>query len=531
MKRDNTPIHRVADQHRSGVRHAARLAFAAGRNALGHVSKDNASEVASRVAEAIAKRLKESLPTLLQQVFEAGGATGARELTQRLRASRNLAAAPARPTFVVVTQDHSGLGWVKKLVEEGEQVVYATRPSDTEPKLEAFALVGGGLAPVMTLEDALADTSLTDAVWIFDHNHNVDAARELITRGTRVFPPSIELGESLEHDRSAAVSAAGECGLDMPPTQEFEDNADGLEFLDANPNIAYVFKPNNSEFNFLTFVPNLEDDAKANRQVYQFLKYLPELEDGFVLQERKSGVETNVEVWFDKGEPFFAFVCLENKRRGQSDSGEMCGCAGDVTFTIPMSSPIIGLTIGKMFEFYRSQEYTGFADVNVIIGDNKVWFLEVCDRFGYNSHPNLFLNLAMQGLGQIVLDWLAGTLKTDCYSRFRQGFGASMTGFLDHPRMGLPLNFADAKAEAAWYPFDCYKEGDDWMLTGYSMETGIYAHFDYTIEHATQACVEDVLRARKIVVPDMTMRTDLGHDDYPSSPRRRYDALRSMRLV
>ena len=35
----------------------------------------------------------------------------------------------------------------------------------------------------------------------------------------------------------------------------------------------------------------------------------------FILQERKEGVETNVEVWIRRGEPVFAFMTLESKKR------------------------------------------------------------------------------------------------------------------------------------------------------------------------------------------------------------------------
>ncbi len=35
----------------------------------------------------------------------------------------------------------------------------------------------------------------------------------------------------------------------------------------------------------------------------------------FLLQERKEGVETNVEGWFVRGEPVFAFMGLECKKK------------------------------------------------------------------------------------------------------------------------------------------------------------------------------------------------------------------------
>lgn len=524
-----TQVHAAADQMRSAFRHAARMAFTAGKAAARRhvIRKENAASIADAVAATVKAHLKGTFPGMLRQTFEAGGRAGAAILNHSV-----LKTLTAGVPFVVVTEDHCGLGWAKKLSEEGERVVIAARPADDEEHLEQFSLVGGGIVPVMTFEDALADPSLKNAIWLFDHNHCMDLAGLLLRNKRTVFPPNIELAENLEHDRQAAVDAANQAGLDTPSTWPFDTNADGLAFLDQNPNTAYVLKPNEGSNNYSTFVPNALDPARANRQVYLYLKYLGEITCGYILQERKDGVEINVELWFDKGEPFFAFCCLENKRRGEKDTGEITGCAGDVAFVIPVDCPLVQQTIGKMIPFYKSHEYTGFADVNVILGDNKVWFLEVCDRWGYSSHPNLLLNLLIDGygVGQLIKDWLAGTLKGDCAQRFRAGFGASITCYVDHPRVGLPVMFRDEKCLRSWFPFDLYAEGDDRMLAGYSPEAGIVCHHDYTIRQATEGCVK-LLEDGGIVCPDMAYRTDLSKTDYPMSPERRYDALKAMRMV
>ena len=525
-----THIHRVADQHRSAFRHAVRMAFTYAKRYVdrANLAPGNAAQHAAIIAKAAAEHLKTTLPQLLLGLHDQAGVATANEL-KRAKFRTLQASEP----FVLVTADYAGLGWAKRLLEDNEQVTVAAKPLDTEDKLEAFSLVAGGLAPVMTLEDALADERFQKAIWVFDHNHHVDVAQELIDAGAKVFPPHIVLGDHLEHDRQAAVEAANESGLDCPPTFEYTDNADGLQLLDQHADKAYVLKPNNSSVNYSTFVPSSQNDREANRQVYNYLKYLPEMSNGFVLQERVNGVEVNVELWFDKGTPFFAFCCLENKRKGERDRGEMCGCASDLVFTVPVNSPLVQRTVGKMTPYYQSHDYTGFADVNVKLGDNKIWFLEVCDRFGYSSHPNLITNLLIDGFtfSDLIRDWLNGTLKGNCYQRFRSGFGASVTGFIDHLRMGLPVTFADEASKKSWFPFDCYVEGGDWMLAGYSQEAGIFMSHGYTIQEATESCIAKLLDHGAVQIPDMDQRCDLAATDYPNAFQKRYDAMKAMGLL
>jgi len=57
-----------------------------------------------------------------------------------------------------------------------------------------------------------------------------------------------------------------------------------------------------------------------------------------LLQERKEGVETNVEVWFVRGEPVFAFMGLECKKKYVLDLAKLTGCAFDYIFIIPLES-------------------------------------------------------------------------------------------------------------------------------------------------------------------------------------------------
>src|SRR5205814_8258291 len=137
-----------------------------------------------------------------------------------------------------------------------------------------------------------------------------------------------------------------------------------------------------------TYVPHSESTEEANLELRVYLRSLPS-RCPFVLQERKDGVEANIEVWFVRGEPRFAFMTFEAKRRLTGDLGDLGACAFDFTFAIALECRAVAETVGRLYPAYREMAYTGFGDANVVVARDGVWFFEKCERFGYNAHPNL----------------------------------------------------------------------------------------------------------------------------------------------
>lgn len=436
--------------------------------------------------------------------------------------------------FVVVTRDFSGLGWAKKLQEEGETVTVATDFSvEDDPKSrKAMKQVGQGWVEVIDVKD-LKRFHGADTYFIFAENAFVDEAKALLAAGQHVWPPNIELAEKMEHDRQYAVDIATKAGLQSPPTEEFNSLEEGIAFLDEHADTAYVFKPNDGKFNWMTFVPVRKKDADANRELYAYLSHMKEDPGSFILQKRipiEDGLEVNCEVWLYEGEPFLANVGLEVKRKDTYDIGEMSGCAGDFCQFISLDSELVKQTVGKMLPFYKEQGYTGFADVNVIFTkDGTPYFLEVCNRFGYNSHPNMFLALAKDGFGNIIVDYLNGEVDSIA-KRFRTDVGCSLTLFIDHPRPGLPVHIDDRYREQ-FYPFDGYEEDGQLLLTDYSNEIGIYLGHGKDIPAAWKAVSEQIAFDEAVSVPDMYYRWDLADDNYYNAPLLRMKELKKRGLL
>lgn len=423
--------------------------------------------------------------------------------------------------FVVATKHFAGLGFAPRLQDEGHEVIVAYAGVDDRRTAEAYALVGNGLVKKVPLADMMADAQqFRDAYWIWDENHGVDENERLRRDGFKVFGGG-GYADRMEHDRDACLAFVNEYGLKPPPSFAFDAAADALAFIEAHPDTAFVYKPDRGE-SFETWLPQSDRPAEANLELRQHLRSLRN-RSPFVLQELKDGIETNVEVWFVEGEPRFAFMQIESKKKLVGDLGDLVGCAFDFVFTVPLDCRAVRDTIGRVFPAYRERKYTGFGDANFIAARDGIWFLEKCERFGYNAHPTLFWTLNRTPLGETFASLVDGTFGPN----FSTGFGASCTMSMDHRQSGKAIQFP-ASAAKRLYLYDAYRcdEYEDILLTaGYYDDVLIATGFGDTIADAWDAALAT---AWSVKFPGRSFRTDGGGTDFPSSPLRRYEALRAM---
>jgi phosphoribosylamine---glycine ligase len=436
--------------------------------------------------------------------------------------------------FVICTKDFSGLGFALVLQDEGHEVLIAYENDELEPeKEEAYELVGEGLVERSPMADVFAACSqFKEAYWIFDSNYLWQYGDKLRAQGFKVWGAS-ELTSKMEHDRDFGIEVAKNAGIDIPPFKTFTDVQDAITFLEQNEDTAYVCKPNDVE-SHLTYVPQSETPEAANRELRAYLLSMDDGEE-FLLQQKIRGVELNLECFFFQGKPYFAWIDLECKRKNSGDKGELTGCSQNISFIVDMNAPIVGQTIGKMFPFYQKQKYTGFGDINVILTDNQVYFIEWTCRFGYNAHPTLFRTLLLNGLGELFSKMIegGGAFTSVAYSWFRKGFGAAILMYLDHPKIGYPLHVLK-EVKDRFYHYEAYQalmaqdQEQDFSLAGYSNEVGIVFGFGFTMDDAGRSALDNAL---KINYPLCAYREDVNERNFPSSPIKRYEALSAMSLL
>lgn len=420
--------------------------------------------------------------------------------------------------FVVASAFYSGLGFAIRLQDEGHDVLLATGEPDDRRRSENFTLVGNGIVPKRPLREVIADRKrFRDWIFVWDENHSVAENELLRGEGFRVFGGGA-YADRMEHDRQACVDLVERHGLRPPPSHAFENVDDALRFLDGDAGAAYVFKPDRGETHE-TWLPQASTPTDAREELRQHLRTRGKT-GSFLLQERKDGIEANVEVWFVRGEPRFAFMTLESKRKLTGDLGDFCGCAFDFAFVVPVESRGVQESVGKLFPAYREMCYTGFGDANFIAARDGIWFFEKCERFGYNAHPNLLWNLNRAPLGDTFAALVDGSFQPD----FAPGFGASLTLYMDHPQAGKVVHVPEAIAKDIYW-MDVYREDGALLTAGYNELVALANGFGYTIPTAWEACVS---RAWQIRFPGRAFRVDGAETNFPSSPLTRYEALQAM---
>jgi phosphoribosylamine-glycine ligase len=429
--------------------------------------------------------------------------------------------------FIVATTDYVGLGFAVRLQREGHQAILAVERPDSLAKDEeaAFAKVGDGLVEKRPLREVFEKRSqYRDWYWIWDFNHTPDLNETLRREGFKVIAGG-KFADSMEHDRKACVDFVSKYGLKSPPSFAFDDPAAAIRHCEENPKTAYVYKPDVGD-KYETFLPESQDAAAANFELRSHLGSCRR--DGtFILQERKEGIETNVEVWFQCGKPVVAFMTLECKRKHVYDLGPLVGCAFDFVFTIPLDCRAVRESVGKLFPAYEEMKYTGFGDANFIAARDGVWFFEKCERFGYSSHPNMFYNLALKDTGTILANFCDGISIKDCFSG---GFGAAVTlNTLERHGAGKVVQYPES-LEGDIYWWDTYREDGHTSIAGFDHEGDvlIVTAYGYTMPTAWEALMR---KANEIRFPYRHYRIDGADVNFPTSPVRRYEALKAMGYI
>ncbi len=364
---------------------------------------------------------------------------------------------------------------------------------------------------------------LSGNLWMFDSNNLPKIADRLRRAGEAVIGTS-SLSARMESDRDYAVGVAESVGLRSPETEKFTDYDSAIDFLEANEDKAYVYKPFKGDPTS-TYVPQERDDlAKANRELREYILSLARHENPkFILQEVVEGVEVAFDMWVRDGKPVVAFCDLEAKRKLTGELGGNVGCAGDYVFKVPMSSKGIKETVAKYLPWKELASYTGSVDANVIVTKSGPLFLENCFRFGYNAQVGILHILAKDSVENVLREWASGKQR-DLGSMFSSDFAGTLSLMSDDPKEGSPI-FIPPEIKDKVDLYRAYKEDDRLCLVEGWPEVACVVSAGKTIESAGQECLK---LAEQVAFPEKGYRVDLADNSLPSLPISRFRALQSL---
>ena len=406
--------------------------------------------------------------------------------------------------------DHNDLGDLYlRLVARGHDVRVHVADVDSQDVLAGLVPFAGAL------DDELSWAA--DGLIVFEGTGYGALQDRLRAEGRRVVGGSA-LGDRLELDRHFGQRALAAAGMNTAPAHEFSGFDDAIAFAEKHPR-RYVLKFSGGGFSSTrTYVGALDDGRdllallRHQRRVWSYAE-TPQL----LLMDHLQGVEVGVGGFFD-GRQFLRpiNVDFEHKRFFPDDLGELTGEMGTVV-SYRGADKLFSATLARLSPMLCDARHVGYVNLNLIVDERGAWPLELTCRFGYPGFAILSA-LHREPWDSILLRVAAGEGGSfDTHDGYAVGVVLTVPPFPypdGYARLskGAPICFRDDLDDddrAALHYGEVGLDPRDGALVtagqiGYVMVvTGRGA----TVADARELALA---RARKVVVPNVRYRTDIG---------------------
>ena len=275
--------------------------------------------------------------------------------------------------FRLISKTADGIALAFRLKQEGHSVDFYLK-DDQAPHLYK-GILDRVDSPVAGIDK--------DTILLIDMCFVGKEADALRKQGFRVYGGS-DIADKLELDRGFGLDVAGNAGIEVPYSEDFQSFDKAIDFLEKrDEDGGWVFKPEKNKEGIATFVSSDKDE------MIEMLEHYKEIWTGkvdFILQEVKEGIEVSSEVWCVNGiiVPNSYNNTFETKRFLNDDLGPNTGCQSS-TVKFNALPNLYDQTFKKLEKWLKLQKYNGPLDINCIISDGVPYMLEWTARMGYNA--------------------------------------------------------------------------------------------------------------------------------------------------
>ena len=354
-----------------------------------------------------------------------------------------------------------------------------------------------------------------DGLALFETANQGTAQDALRQDGFQVIGGSA-LGDRLEADRAYGQSVLHGFGLHTAASHPFTDYGDAIAFLRQRGG-RFVLKFNGADCprtrNYIGELDNAADMLSL-LAMYQSQSTGAASPD-FVLMEHLQGIEVGVGAYFN-GQDFLQPACIdfEHKRFFPGDLGELTGEMGTIV-SYQGADNIFHASLGKVAPLLRESGYCGYINLNLIANADGLWPLEFTSRFGY---PGFAICEALHAESWDAI--FKRMLRRDSlHIATRPGYAAGVV--LTVP----PFPYAHGYAELSKGAPICFREpltplekarlhfAEVAQVSGQLITSGMcgYVGVATGTGNNVRAANRAALRlARKVVVPNLRFRTDIG---------------------
>lgn len=213
--------------------------------------------------------------------------------------------------------------------------------------------------------------------------------------------------EKMEMDRAEASKIAKEIGFDLPITHKFKTLKEGIKFLGGQKKL-YVFKADDNQDLDLTYVETFDGELINKIQS----EYIDRVGNNinYILQEVIEGTEISTEGWYN-GKEWTSFNhTIEYKTFLSGNLGPQVGSSLNTVWVCDKN--IITEKLSKLNSYLDKYNYIGPIDINCIVKNNKVYFLEFSPRMTTDAHYCLYTLLNTK-ISDFLLNEFKGTFSNN----------------------------------------------------------------------------------------------------------------------
>jgi phosphoribosylamine--glycine ligase len=247
-----------------------------------------------------------------------------------------------------------------------------------------------------------------DLIYLPDNTQWLDMLEPYRLQGYPILAPGVAAAE-MELNRATGQKAMKEAGIPIMESKAFFDYDEAIAFVKKNPKFL-VSKPSGDAAKALSYVASDPADLcymLARWKTREDLRKAARTE-GFILQERKYGIEMAVGGWYGPGgwSQWF-YENWEYKKLMDGDLGVATGEMGTLSRMTKKSklAEQVLLPIGPLLD---KLGYVGYIDNNCIIDKDGPWPMEWTMRDGWPTKHNVMAHVKNEDPIQWQLDLLNG---------------------------------------------------------------------------------------------------------------------------
>ncbi len=350
-----------------------------------------------------------------------------------------------------------------------------------------------------------------DGLILCETAHHGAIQDELRRDGFRVIG-GCALGDRLECDRAFGQQAMREAGMGVLPCHSFAAPAEAIAHIHAHPR-RYVLKfDDDGGLVSSTYVGRLADGADVAALLAT--RHARSRGGRVLLSAHAEGVEIGVGAYFN-GQRFLEPACLDWEHKGffPGGIGELTGEMGTLV-TYRDSETMFERSLGRFAPLLRDAGYVGYINLNTIVDAAGIWPLEFTCRFGYpgfaildtlqpDGWPDLLRRMLDPESRQFTAtkEFAVGVVLTVPTFPYPDGY--------ERIGKGLPITFVEPhhRDHEHFHPAEMARRDGELVCAGRIGYVMVVTGTGIDVPAAQRDAYD---RVRRVVIPDMRYRNDIG---------------------